>query len=691
METRRRRTESASSNSVRSSPSKSKNRRPYRPRRPRAFPASLRQKLELFGHLPPSNDTSRENMIYLIDRLSTDLEQFRNAADHWQRKYNELNKSSSSESSPIPITESVEEPYTVSDSSTGPYDETAPIHSSHCSSIEFNESLESNTRPNGDIELILDLQSGKFSNSMELASFGTHLIGRLHNASNPSLSIVNLNTPRLRSNVAHLINDNTFSMVIRGIESQIAVRVGLSDYCKQYALSRWLKPDFSLEKALEVWNHIYAPMDVHPNRLIFSASTSCRIGGLEYDEDDPDVDYFDRVLAKANDEEIVDMLHYCTMMIPGLRELAYDDPNLNGALTHIGKACERLLREAVVSRNTTLNSSIARSLLEGLIASLWHFNSHKMDAASLSVVELSWHICTLHPNTAHPALKLLIAFFGMVLTTSNNKRLVWQERIEEIRRNPANQRSFQVIFVGHFAHIYHGMFTRNQDSVLQSIHAMDEILKDMSSDPHSLDNWDHIAFQAVSSTPASSPQSRPLQTTSNASNQSTLDSSHNEHTLAEPIGLFFDDFRDSTDSWLLPNEATTSVPIPSTSQTQSHQSESDTFSRFIDEFGEPYVLEDNWKMVMQFTLQLVRAEASIVFGDEESCIHWVDEAEKTLCSIPVDYVTQQVSMAPLTNIIKDTCNFPSGKRTVFDEIGRRMTLRDRSRLDVREAFRSASP
>ena len=683
-------TESAPSNSAPSASAKPKRVRPYRPRRPRTFPTALRQRLEHLGHRPPTNDTTQANMSYLIDRLSMDLDHFRQAADHWHRKYEELNNPNIAESAPVPIAEPIEESSTSSGSSTLPFDESGLVSSYESPSMESKELIITSSLANNDIDLFLDLHSGHFSNSMEAASFGTHFVGRLHNTSNPSLSILNLSAPRIRSDISHLINDSIFPMVIRGIETQIAVKIELSDDKKQYALSRWLKPDFRLEKALEVWNHIYAPMDVHPSRLMLTASNSCRIGGLEYGEDDPDVDYFDRVLAKANDEEIVDMLHYCTLLVAGLNQAVFEDPTLSDARTHIGRACERLLREVIFCRNTTLNPHLAQSLLDGLIASLWHFNTHSMEVAALTIVELSWNVGALHSNTVHPALKLLIAFFGMILTPSIAKRVIWKDRVEEIRQNPANQRSFQIVFIGQFTQCYFGLFSRDQDAVLQSLQDMDEILKEMPSDPHSLETWDTIAFHAVSSMPDFTPHP---QSPTYATQPSSTSYQHPQPTISDPIGLLFDDFNYSVDAWSQPKTDTPSAHMPHTSGYSSVPAESDTYTRFIDEYGEPYVLGDNLKKVMVFTIQLLRAEAAVVFGDEESCMHWVDEAEKTLVSIPIDYMTQRVSIAPLKNIIKETCNFPSGKSTVVDEFERRMIIHDRARLGGggKEAFSFVFP
>lgn len=652
--------------SASSSKSNSKRVRTYLPRRPRTFPSVTRQKLEQLGHAPPTNNTTRANMSYLIDRLSSDLENFRLAAEHWQRKYTELKESSNQESVPPQHLESMEGRAEYSETSTllngEPYDTSAE----ECLSIDSNTYLESDSQVPGDVELVLDLQTRNFSNAVEASSFGAHVYGRLHSTSNPSLSLVNLNTPKIRSNVNQLIKDSTFSLVMRGMETLVAVKIDLTDHNKQYALSRWLKPDFSMENALKVWKHIFEPMDVSPVRLMFNSSSSCRIGGLEYEMDDPDLDYMDKVLAKASDDEVVDMLHYCTLMVAGMHQAVFDDPSLTDARLHLGRTCERLLREAIFSRNISLNPRIAQSLLDGLIGSLGHFSVHSMVVASVSILELSWHISTMHEHLIHPAAKLMVVLFAMLLSKSPSKMAVWKQRADAIRNDPGNERCFQVIFLGYFTEAYYALLTHNEEAALNALQVLDGKLDEMPSNENSLETWDMVAYHAVS---ASTSQPRVYPYSLNAlptfnQFQSNLD---------DPLGPFMEDFKSpSADQWFMPNLHHGDSNI--------HHNLPEDHVHFIDEYGEPYVLGDNLKAVIRLLVQLVRAETSLVFGDEDSCKHWVDEAERTMHSIPVDYMFQRIFLTK--NIIKATCTFPTGTRTVMDEFERRMMLYDCTLLDV---------
>lgn len=653
--------ESDISSSVPSSISKPKRVRTYLPRRPRIFPTATRRKLEQLGHRPPSSDTTRANLTYLIDRLSSDLNNYRTSADYWQGKYTELKISMGQESTSIGSVNSNGARIENSATSSGPIGETIILSPRNSISNDSSELLGLIFDPIGDIDLFLDLQSGNISNSDAASSIGAHVFGRLNSTSNPSLSIVNLDLPKLRSNVRHLIKDSTFSMVIRGMETLIGNRVDLSDFDKQCALSRWLKPDFSREKALEMWNIIFAPMDVHPSRLMFLASSSCRMGGLEYTEDDPDLDFFDRVLAKAADEEIVDMLQYCSLMVSGMHQAVFDDPTLADARPHLGRACERILREVLFSRNTTLNSNIAQSLLDGAIGSLGHFSTQNMTSAVVSIVELSWHIITLHPNTVHPTVKLLISFFGMLLAKTPSTRAVWKQRSDVIRNDPANGTCFQVICLGYFAEAYYAMLMRDEPLALRAVNTLDAIFDEMPSDVDSLETWDTIAYHSVFSPPFSSH----LQKTNSSSRTNISTNNQLQDVLTDTYrSLLDDDDFVASDSWFTPNSfhpADADRPQPT---------KSSVYSRFIDEYGEPYVMGENLKSIMRFSLQVIRAEAAIVFGDEEACRKWVDEAEKTMLSIPVDYMFQRTSMSVTKNIIKETCTFPTGTRTVLEEFER---------------------
>lgn len=644
--------------------SKPKRVRTYLPRRPRTFPAGIRQKLSLLGHAPPSNDTSRENLGYLIDRLTSDLQNYRALAEHWQHKVVNLERTNGDESSSSSTEESTEglvEQASNSFASSG-----CESCSCHLDSISACSSCT--TKPNSPCSQAPDLllgTPGEDSSSPrameDYSAFGTHLIGHLSATANPSLSLVQVSAPRLRSNVSSLITESTFRLVLAAVDNMAAQYLESAIEDNSWPMIRYLKPDFNPEKARSVWNRVFAPIDVHPAQIGYNAGSSCRRDSNHHSEDDSDSDSdeLEKALAHATDVDVIDMLHYSSLLTGGMHQAVFDDPSLSAARLHLGRSSERLLREAIFTRNLTTNGQVAQVLLDGFVGTFLHFTTQGMTAAVVSILELSWMVLTQHPNLVHHSLQVFISFFSLVLAPSQSKRATWMQRGMAILERSKQDRCFQTILIGYFGAAYFGLLTQDEDLALSNIALMDEML---APGPHHMsasEAWDVSCFH-------------PILSASHRYNPPTA----LPQAPTEPFKPFEEEFRfdslpesmldDPTlDFWLpssLPTDLPNDAPLAEASSTE--------YSQFLDEHGRAYSPGENLKSLLRISLQLLRAEASLTFQDEETCMYWVDEAEKTLRSIPLKYMFQRVLL--LKNVITATCPFPTGTRSVVDEFERRM-------------------
>ena len=644
---------------------KPKRVRVSQPRRPRTFPANIRQKLAQLGHAPPGDDTTKANMSVLIDKLSTDLKNYRLASDHWQKKYNDLKRTieaGEASSNPVQLRYAV-----VEDCSSFPRPvcrstSESPSYTLSACSSEDNQDPSTPTSP---MSLIMDLQYGNSitpQNIEDYSAFGAHMLGRLQSTANPSLSLVHIRPPNLRSEVG-LVGDSTFQAVLSAIDVMATLHRGPSTKDNPLPRVRHLKPDFDPEKARETWYHVFAPIDVSPDRFMFLAASASR-RQIEYDEADPDYDHMDRVLAKATDLEVIDMLQYCGMLVAGMHQAVFQDSSLLNARVHLGRACERLLREAIFSRNLTTNPIVAQALLDGIVGTFGHFSTQSMLLAVVSILELSWQIHTQHPNTIHPSLQVCMAFFSLVLTPSPSKRATWMQRNMEVLQSPANQKYFQVQVFGYFGAAYYALLTQDEGALLSYMALLDEILAPGPHREEALEAWDVVNFHPIApiTTPSPSTERHPKKTASTP----IYDHSSLYPSSFDPIFDLLSAPEVEFASWMA-----SSGEVP---PSHSSLSEDAPEPLFLDEYGNEYTPGENLKSLLRITAQLTRAEASLLFADHETCRYWVDEAEKTLLSIPVNFMFQRVLL--MKNVIKTTCVFPTGTRTVVDEFERRMIQHD---------------
>lgn len=667
-----------------SSPSPpSKPKRVRATRRPRYFPVPIRQKLSLLGHALESNETNQGNLTLLVNRLTADLHKYRALADRWQKQYIELENHKG-------------EPLSYS----------TPVDASSSFGDEFAE-LASSPR-----------------SMEEISSFGTHILGKLDSTANPSLSLVGMGAPRVYSDVSTLVEARSaFRAVLAAADlmsalhtrAQHIMQSGIVTDRDYFPRIHYRKPDFDTQKARKVWNDIFAPMNFQPATVAFNAAPSCRTND-RYIDDDPDIDHFDRVMAQSTDYEIIDMLHYTTLLIGGMHQAVFDDPSLAPARAHLGRSCERLLREVIFTRNLTAKSAeLGQSLMDGLVGTFCHFSTHGMTSAVSSILELAWLLYSKNPNGHDPMMRVFLSFFALVLAPSESKRIGWMQHISEALRLSSQSKSFAALVLGSFGVSYNALLTHDEGTFLRYATILEEVLAP-GHQMHGEDElWDFVRYHATQPRPPFTPSwndsphtAMPIEDYPAAFNcgysfvhlpaedsRSALVSHASAHSpsltacpcivdLQNPEYTSSMHFLESVDSeellenWASPSFLSEDSPDalsqhPETQEQVAHYS-------FLDEKGDPYVPGENLKSIYRITFLLMRAEAALTFQDHETCIHWVDEAEKLLISIPLDYMFQRVFL--MKNVIKTTCHFPTGTRTVVDEFERRLLLHDTARCPV---------
>lgn len=587
----------------------------------------MRRKLLLLGHPPPSKETSASNLTHLIDRLTADLNNYRTLADHWQQKCIDLESSTNEEGADLVRAESPRSP------------------------------LES--------FVIFDLNSLHTNDA--LLTYATQTMGRLNSTANPSLCFVELGASKLNSDVSRFIGDSSFYTIIAAADLHAALNYVPPTADNPYPNLSLVKSDFNLSRVLQFWQDIVEPMDFHPSKLHFNASSSCR-RDLDHDLFDSDTDHFDQVLAQSSDFDIVEMLHYTTILLTGMHRAVFDDPSLAPARLHLGKACERLLREAIFTRNLTSNLLLAQGLATGMLRSFYYFGPEGRSGAITSVLDLIWPMCAGNPKGFFPSMAPFLCFFGLVLAPTEGKRSIWMKRIDANLEEGYQARRYPSMMWSHYASAYNALLSKEEGAFLHHAFAMEELLECKPLAEGLEERWDlgctQLIFPTEDISISQDGTSEGLEyevhhevpahiaSTENFSN-------HAASTFAAPSSSENDDF-----------DPVSGYPSPLNILSDS----------FLDDYGKPYTPGEKVKTMYRIPFQIMRAEASLIFQDYESCMHWVDVAERTLVDASHDYMLHKTFLTK--NIIKATCPFPTGTRTVVDEIERRMIAHDTARSAV---------
>lgn len=563
-------------------------------------------------------------MQLIVNRLTADLNNYRSMANHWQQQYIELTQPKRSEKTP----------------------------KSH---VEASTDLD---------ETFQTLPFASPGSSTEIDLFGTELLGRLDSTANPTLFYFDIGPPKLYSNVSNLVSNSTFRSVL------IAVNLMASlDKIPELDLNTLpridhLKPEFDTLKAFRVWNDIFEPMNFQPSSTEFDASPSCR--RTPQDMDDADTVHLDRVLARSSDNELIDLLQYATLLVGGMHQTVFEDPSMAPARLHLGRSLERIIGEAIFSRNLSSNSALAASLLDGLVGTACHFTSHGMKSAVLSVLNLAW--MTLSSNSAIflPTVQVFLASYLLIISPPSQRDL-WTQRINDgLAQCSDLPRPFPALLMASLSTAYSALLSGDENTVLHHSALLESLLA--PADP--------------SIAPSTEQQPVVMEHTRQPCTRYMLSVSPAQSFYVEPYYYYYKDnvVEVPSDDALPMNWfvcPTVSDESLYTSPAAAWNLESNCLHFDERSYNAP---GENLKSIYRISLFLIRAESSLQLQDFEKCTYWVDEAERLLLSIPLECMFQRVFL--MKNVIKTTCPFPTGERSVVDEFERRLLSHDLARCGL---------
>lgn len=675
-------------------------------RRPKMIPSATRQRLSALGFQPKTYDTTDSNLNELMERMTSDLQRYTIAADHWQSKLSAL----------------------------------------RTKEAEQNEGSSSGSGALG------GSNSGDFGNTQGSSSNGPlsaweqDMLSRLKRANEPSLDMVTLPDPRVRSSVnsflSNPVSDIYFIRVLDNVSALAGVFGVFNGNGGKWDSITRLKPNFSEKRARRVWRDVFAPIDTAANSFHWESAPSSRqstphkykyaiesgrsspdsssnYGSYEsssvaystprfIDPEDDDYDHMDRRLATMSDEAVIDMLHYCSLMIIGFNQTNVTDEKLfDEARNHLGKTCERLLRELIFTRNASTDPRSAQGLLAGMIGILRFFSSQQRTGAVLSMMEIAWQMAMNHVTEIHPIMKGLISFISTVMAPNPSRRAVWMARNQENYQS-TSERYFHLCTTAYFAAAYYALANRDEDTLLHYLAQLDDVLAanadcEAYHDPECcmmISNTDELDDEYEDPVPfftfeSSLPQDAGTQSTGTfAVTQSTQAVAHHPscphyQTVSDPSFSSCDSPQCTQRSrhvypratWPEPSDVDTTLPatagrnfsiliepgyesyydpadLQSTSSETSPHSNDQTHPPissnyyykpnpgFSDsETEEPnltYTPSEDFKAILRSATHLIRAEGALLTNDYTTCMQWVDEAEKEVRSVPDLYLDHKV-------------------------------------------------
>jgi hypothetical protein len=414
-------------------------------RRPKALPATIRQRLAVLGHNPKNSDTTDANLSELIEQLSGDLQNYSLIAQHWQNKLVELQANETRH--------------------------------------DDDEDLQTGSRTERAERAALVVATNS-SSSGPISTFEYDLLNRLKRGVCPTLEMVNMPAPRVRM---RLVRSDNFVRCTSTDEAFLTVLTNVSGLANMFGMfkgddSEWsaitkLKPDFTEHRAREIWQQLFDPIDTDLANFQWESASSCRAEEQRsiIDFDDGDYDSLDRRLMIASDFDVVDMLHYCSLLLIGFNQAIFEDYRYMEARDHLGKQVERLLREAIFSRNIGANREYAQGLLAGILGVLRHFSVLARSGAVVSLLEIAWATCMQHVTDIHPIMKGVVSFVSTVLAPSQSRRSVWMARNQENFQS-TTERYFHLTTTAYFTASYYALTTRDEDALLHYLAQLDEIL-----------------------------------------------------------------------------------------------------------------------------------------------------------------------------------------------------------------------
>ena len=654
-----------------------------KPRRPRTFPKTFTRKLELVGVKAPPERISDTNLKVLISQLSSELEHHRMQADIYQNMLAELRKGNRYEK------EQEEDQHSTSSrlDSGSPTQSTRPssartLHSSPrrapCETTDDASSPPPDHAGEGKVEFY-------FSPLRAVSKLPIFLNGNMQRLEMPNiLNPFSLGLPNVISTMAKLPSDHVFHSVLRAFDF-MSIPFGLTSVHDdtQFGNIAKVKPDFTEQKARELWNGFFEPINAPPSQFMLGYGPNSRQNTSLSDDYDPDMDYMDRKLANMSDAELVDVLQYCTVFMGGLDRISPLHPDLEKARGHITKNCERLLREATFTRNILDNPLLARSLLDAIVLLISYFAVSRVSTLVLSLMAFAWQVNVQYKGMVHPSTRGLLSCLHSLIAPTSGARTRWM-RISMDNLEETSNRYFQLTSMTYLAGTYHSIINTDEGTLHTLLQNLDDMLApghtEAYADPEGvLEPWDLSMFHPVPSLANSSFSSSTTRTTTTTPTTTTVPFSSTPSCASYSHPSTSSASEPSSPSDFTPwnpylNTDVSTAVAPTgelcPEELRTNPAEVSVIHGFILERTPAYRPPEQLKSILRVSVALVRADAALWFGDDEGCRYWVDEAERILRAILVRCATQRIFL--LKHLFKTTCTFATGTRTVVDEFERRI-------------------
>jgi hypothetical protein len=580
-------------------------------RRPKMMPVKMRHRLANLGLAMQSNDTTNDNLRNLIEKLSSDLHNYSIAADHWQKKTLEL-KAAEEAAQEVSLEE-----------------------------IEDQEVVEMSAVPG-------------FITPGALSAFELDLLRQLKQNQSPTLNMMVMPAPKLISAMKTLqfvTSDETFIQVLSNMSS-----VGNLFGVFKATPGAWsditrLKPNFEESRARKIWQCIFTPIDTPISSLEWSSAAASRCGEKHIDPYDPDYDFLDRLLAQSTDLQVLDLLHYGSLLLLGLNHSASDDPLLVEARDHLGRQVERLLHETVVIRNISTNPDFAAEFVCSIVDSIYHYSFQAKNGALGALLEIAWNSCSQFPDAIHPILKAMIVFESTIWAPNNSRRALWMARNEELMKS-TDTPYFHLVSTTWFTSCFYALAIRDEESLLYYLSKLDMVLAPDVSETN-LDSLDELSAPYADHPTIGV---HPVRSGEYPLAQKSPNSSHWNQNRAELDDLW-QQYRSETQT-------------PSTSESSS------TF--IYDNIDTSVSIRDKEaKICLRAAVHFVRAEAAIISQNFPNVFHWLDEAEKEIKKLPNPVLFQRLLLTDIPTFrfaFGTEFHFPTGSRNITQELDRRVQV-----------------
>lgn len=581
-------------------------KKPGRPsnRRPKMIPVKMRNRLTNLGLKTRSNDTTNDNLRDLIEKISTDIQNYSIAAQHWQRKTIEL------------------------------------------------QSMQNNTSEDGtqgyeDQEELYEVGNFESAPPGPISQFEFEMLLRLKRAANPTLNIHSMMAPKVRSmvkSISKYASDESFLNVLHHIGSIGNLFGVFKETPGTWSSISKMKPNFDEVRAKQIWANAVTPVETDAFSLNWDASPGARAPYQFIDPHDPDYDHLDRLLARASDYQVLDFLHYSSLLLLGLNHAVLDNPDIKELRDHMGVQVERLLREAVVVRNISTQSQFAAEFICSIVDTFYYYSFQGHQGALGAILEIAWSVASRHSDIIHPIMKAMIIFESTVWAPNDARRAIWMARNEELIKT-AERPYFHLVSTSWFTACFYALSVRDEDTLLYYLDKLDKILvpgnRGYDSDEFSVSS----PFEtSISLPPSPKFYYGPVSPSANQWNQ---DPNH------------------SNELW---------------NQFASHEVESQSACSELNESLDlsTDLRDEQTKTCLRAALHFVRAEAALISSNSEMCMQWIDQAELEMRSLPDPFLFQKLLLTDIPSF-RQAFNtrhvFPSGSTSIAEELDFRVRLR----------------